>query len=114
MATETKTTSSSTSTSTPPNPGANPFQSPFGAGSFDPMAMWQQGQQAFAKMMTDSLGRWQAFADQCASIETQVSSHAQQAVTQWAQLAKEAIAYGTQLSAEARKLGAAALEKMGA
>src|SRR3954462_1603633 len=99
---ETPKTAPSASTHTPSMP------------SFDPMAMWQQGQQAFTKMMTESLTRWQSYADQCAAIETQVSSHAQQAVTQWAQLAKDAIAYGTQLSAESRKLAADAFKKMGA
>jgi hypothetical protein len=81
--------------------------------SFDPMAMWQQGQQAFAKMMADSLARWQAFGDQYATIEAQVSTQAQAAVTNWAQLAKDAIAYGTQLSAEARKASVDAAKKMG-
>lgn len=45
--------------------------------SFDPMAMWQQGQQAFTKMMADSLARWQAFGDQYAAIEAQVATQAQ-------------------------------------
>jgi len=81
--------------------------------TFDPFAMWQQGQQTFTKLMADSVARWQAFADQLASIETQVATHAQAAVTNWAQLAKDAIAYGTQLSAEARKAGAETAKKMG-
>ena len=81
--------------------------------SFDPMAMWQQGQQAFSKMMADSLARWQAFGDQYAAIEAQVSTQAQAAVTNWAQLAKDAIAYGTQLSAEARKASVDAAKKLG-
>lgn len=81
--------------------------------NFDPMALFQQGQQAFAKLMTDSLARWQSFADQYAAIEAQVSTHAQAAVTNWAQLAKDAISYGTQLSAEARKLGVETAKKMG-
>ncbi len=81
--------------------------------SFDPIAMWQQGQQAFSKMMSDSLGRWQSFGDQYATIEAQVSTQAQNAVAQWAQLAKDAIAYGTQLSAEGRKLATDAAKKMG-
>ena len=34
-------------------------------------------------------------------------------MTNWAQLAKDAIAYGTQLSAEARKAGAETAKKMG-
>ena len=34
--------------------------------TFDPFAMWQQGQQTFTKLMADSVARWQAFADQLA------------------------------------------------
>ena len=81
--------------------------------SFDPSGMWAQGQQAFATLMTDAAGRWQAFADQYAAVEQQVSTHAQTAVASWAQLAKDAIAYGAQLSAEARKLSVETAKKMG-
>jgi hypothetical protein len=81
--------------------------------AFDPYAMWQQGQQTFTKLMTDSVARWQSFGDQYAAIEAQLSTHAQSAVATWAQLAKDAIAYGTQLSAEARKLGLETAKKMG-
>ena len=81
--------------------------------NFDPMAMWAQGQAAFTKMMNDSLTRWQSFGDQYASVEAQVSGHAHTAVTQWAQLAKDAISYGQQLSAEARKLSVETAKKMG-
>jgi hypothetical protein len=94
-----------------PSASASSAQPPFA--SFDPYAMWQQGQQTFTKLMTDSVTRWQAFADQYAAVEQQVSTHAQTAVTHWAQLAKDAIAYGTQLSAEARKLGVETAKKMG-
>ena len=79
---------------------------------FDPSAFWAQGQQAFTKMMSESLARWQSFADQYAAIESQVASHAQAAVTNWAQLAKDAIAYGQQLSAEARKMATDATKKL--
>lgn len=85
----------------------NPFA------SFDPMGVWAQGQQAFTKLMNDSVTRWQAFADQYASVEAQVQTHAQNALSQWAQLAKDAIAYGAQLSAEARKLSIETAQKMG-
>jgi hypothetical protein len=81
--------------------------------NFDPMAMWAQGQAAFTKMMNDSLTRWQSFGDQYASVEAQVAGHANTAVTQWSQLAKDAIAYGQQLSAEARKLSIETAKKMG-
>jgi hypothetical protein len=97
---------------TPETPKTAPSAAPQ-LPSFDPMAMWQQGQQAFAKMMADSLARWQAFGDQYATIEAQVSTQAQAAVTNWAQLAKDAIAYGTQLSAEARKASVDAAKKLG-
>lgn len=94
--------------SVPPPPASSTST----ASPFDPSAFWAQGQQAFNKMMTDSLARWQAFADQYAAIESQVASQAQAAVTSWAQLAKDAISYGQQLSAEARKLAADATRKL--
>ena len=97
-----------TSAKTPKTESAFP-----GMPSLDPMAMWSQGQQTFHKLMTDALGRWQAFADQYAAIEQQVSTHAQGAVANCAQLAKDAIAYGAQLSAEARKLSIETAKKMG-
>jgi hypothetical protein len=81
--------------------------------NFDPMAMWAQGQAAFTKMVNDSLTRWQSFGDQYATVEAQVASQAQAAVTQLSQLAKDAIAYGQQLSAEARKLSIETAKKMG-
>ena len=95
---------------TPPAASANPFTA---LPSFDPMAMWAQSQAAFTKMMSDSMTRWQSFGDQYASVEAQVANHANTAVTQWAQLAKDAIAYGQQLSAEARKLSIETARKMG-
>jgi len=96
--------------SLPPPPAAH--TSTASSSPFDPSAFWAQGQQAFNKMMTDSLARWQAFADQYAAIESQVASQAQQAVASWAQLAKDAISYGQQLSAEARKLATDATKKL--
>lgn len=88
----------------------HPFQ-PFAA--FDPMAMWAQGQAQMQKLMTDATARWQSFSEQYAQVEQQVSAHAQTAVTNWAQLAKDAIAYGVQLSAEARKLSLETAKKLG-
>ncbi len=81
--------------------------------AFDPMAMWAQGQAQMQKLLTDATGRWQSFTEQYAQIEQQVSAHAQNAVTNWAQLAKDAIAYGVQLSAEARKLSLETAKKLG-
>ena len=95
---------------TPPKSPENPFQA---FPTFDPMQMFAQGQAQITKMMGDATARWQAFADQYAQIEQQVSSHAQAAVTNWAQLAKDAIAYGVQLSAEARKLSIDTAKKLG-
>lgn len=97
----------------PKTESTNPFAALPSFAQFDPMGIWAQSQQAFAKMMTDSTTRWQSFADQYAQVEQQVATHAQNAVTNWAQLAKDAIAYGTQLSAEARKLSLETAKKMG-
>jgi hypothetical protein len=85
--------------------------SPFAA--FDPYAMWTASQQAFAKMMADGYGRAQAYADQYAALESQMIARAQAAVASWAQLTQDAIAYGGQLSAEARKLSLDTFKKMG-
>jgi hypothetical protein len=101
---ETKTTAK---TETPSNPFTGAFP------SFDPTGAWAQGQQAFNKLLADSVARWQSFADQFASVEQQVTSHAQTAVAQWAQLAKDAIAYSAQLSSEARRISAETAKKMG-
>ena len=103
---------SETPKATPPKTDA-PFPGFPSFPNFDPMAMWATGQQTFTKMMTEAAGRWQSFADQCAAVEQQVSTHAQGAVNHWAQLAKDAISYGTQLSAEARKLSLETAKKMG-
>lgn len=107
------TSDTKTETTSAPKSDPNPFAAFASLPPFDPMAMWAQGQQAFAKLMTDATSRWQTFAEQCASIEHQVASHANTAVTNWAQLAKDAIAYGTQLAAEGRKLSIETATKMG-
>lgn len=78
---------------------------PFVAPNFDPMAMWSQGQQAFHQMMADAYGRMVSFAEEYAALESQFVTRAQGAVQNWAQLSADAIAYGSQLSANARKLG---------
>jgi len=90
MSTETKKTESKTE----PNPFA----------AFDPMMFWTASQQNFQKLIVDSYGRAQAFAEQYAALEAQFVVRTQTAVSNWAQLAHEAIAYGAQLSAEARKI----------
>jgi hypothetical protein len=96
---------------------AGGFTSPFMA--FDPMQVWTIGQQAwqstqqawqasqeaFQKMIGDAFGRSQAFGDEVAALEAQMAQRAHDAVDQWAKLAHDTINYGTQLSAQARKLG---------
>lgn len=97
-------TTATPKTETPANPFTN---------FADPMAMWAQGQAQFVKLMTDATARWQSFADQYASVEQSMTAQAQTAVANWAQLAKDAIAYGVQLSTEARKLSVETAKKMG-
>jgi hypothetical protein len=92
-----------------PNASANPFAA---FQSFDPMGYWTQSQQMFHKLVADAYTRAQSFADQYAAIESQVVTRAQGAVANWAQMTQDAIAYGAQLSAEARKLGFETVRKM--
>jgi len=92
MSTESKT---QTQTKTPTQPFAN----------FDPMTAWTQGQQAFTQMMSDAFARMTSFAEEYATLESQFVIRAQGAVQNWAQLTSDAIAYGAQLSAQARKTG---------
>ena len=75
------------------------------AAAFDPMAYWTASQQAFHKLMLDGYSRAQTYAEQYAALESQFVTRAQGAVANWAQLTQDAIAYGAQLSAEARKMG---------
>ena len=91
---------------------AKPETSPFAA--FDPIAYWTTMQQAFQRMTTDAQGRAQAFAEQYGALEAQLVQRAQGAVATWGQLAQDAIAYGVQLSAEARKLGLEAYRRTSA
>jgi len=72
--------------------------------AFDPMTYWNASQQAFQRMMSDGYGRAQTLSEQYAAFENLMVSRAQAAVQTWSQLAQDAIAYGAQLSAEARKL----------
>lgn len=101
----------SAKTETKPQGAANPFAAnPFA--SFDPMTAWTTGQAAFHQMMVDAMARAATFADDVASLEHQMVARAQSAVAGWAQLTQDAIAYGAQLSAQARKLGLEAARKM--
>ena len=105
MPTETKTTNTQT-TSIPPAASHNPFV------GFDPMTVWTQGQAAFHQMMADAFGRMTSFAEQYASMESQFVTRAQGAVSNWAQLTTDAITYGAQLSAQARKAGLENAQKL--
>lgn len=86
---------------------------PFTLPTMDPMALWAESQAQFANMMSAALGRWQSVGEQYTSVEARATTHAQHAVANWAQLAKEAIAYAGQLATEARKLSLEAAKKMG-
>lgn len=80
-------------------------QTPTAFAGFDPMTAWTTGQAAFHQMMTDAMTRMASLTDDVATLEHQLIARAQGAVASWAQLTQEAIAYGAQLSAQARKLG---------
>lgn len=96
MPSETKTTQT---TNLPPFASHNPFV------GFDPMTAWTQGQAAFHQMMADAFGRMSSLAEEYSSVESQLVTRAQGAVANWAQLTADAITYGAQLSAQARKVG---------
>jgi GAF domain-containing protein len=104
---------SKTETTTPPNSSAKPEGAmPFPAfPAFDPYAAWTASQQAFHKLMADAQAQAQAFADEYAQLEAQLVARAKQAIDTWAQLAQDALAYSSQLSAQARKLGLDAARK---
>jgi len=86
-----------------PKPGAPQQDNPFA--SFDPLAYWAAAQQAFQRLAADAQSRAQAFTEQYGALEAQLVQRAQGAVATWTQLTQDALAYGVQLSAEARKLG---------
>ena len=92
---------------TEPTP-ANPFA------AFDVMTSLTASQQAFQKMMSESFGRAQEFAEQYAAFEAQMVARANTAVQGWAQLAQDAIAYSAQLSAEARSIALDSASRFGA
>ena len=81
---------------------------------FDPMTMWAASQHGFHKLVADAMQRAQSFAEQYATLEAQMVNRAQGAVATWAQLTQDAIAYGAQLSADARKLSLDAARKYSA
>ena len=106
--------STSTSTSTPGTAAAPtlPSFATFGA-ALDPMSMWATTQQTFTKLMTDAAARTQSFADQYVALEGQMITRAKDAISTWAQLSHDALAYSVQLSSETRKVGVDAARKMG-
>src|SRR4051812_29730593 len=109
MATETNTKASNPSTGTTSSsgtPGAapqnpflnNPFMSAFNG--FDPAGAWGVAQQTWQKMIGESFGRAQAWADQYASIEKQMFDRANEAVDTWAKVAHDTISYSQELTAQ--------------
>jgi hypothetical protein len=106
MSTDTKTPKTDPKVETPRHD--NPFA------AFDPFAYWATAQQTFQRMAADAQGRAQAFSDQYTALEAQLVQRAQGAVATWAQLTQDTIAYGAQLSAEARRIGFEAYRKMSA
>ena len=74
------------------------------AAGFEPTAAWAAAQQTWQKMMADATGRAQAWANECAAIESQMYARTRAAVDAWHQLARDTIAYSEQLSAQARKM----------
>jgi hypothetical protein len=88
------------------------FENPFAA--FDPTGYFRAVQQTFQRMAADGQVRAQAAADQYAALEAQLLQRTQAAVAAWTQLAQDAIAYGAQLSAEARKIGLDAVRRASA
>src|SRR5262245_41641578 len=78
---------------------------------FDPMAAWSASQQQFHKMMSEAYSRWQAWADEYATLEGQMFTRARAAIDTWAQVSRDTLAYCEQLSAQARKISTEAVRK---
>jgi hypothetical protein len=79
----------------------------------NPVQAWTNAQQTFAKAMTDSMSKAQAWSDEYAAIEQQMLARANAAIDTWAQLAHDSLAYTAQLSSQARKLSFEAARKAG-
>ncbi|MDQ3367478.1 MAG: hypothetical protein M3680_18820 [Myxococcota bacterium] len=94
-----------------PFPAADAFAGVFSTNLF---ASWTASQQAFQRAIGDAQERAQSFAEHYAVMESRLLAHAQGAVTSWAQLTQDAIAYAAQLATEARKVGLEAARKVGA
>jgi hypothetical protein len=80
---------------------SNTTESSSNTGPFDTAAAVTATQQAMHRML-----------EQYAQLEQQLLVRAKQAIETWAQLAQDALAYGAQLSAQARKLGLDTARKM--
>lgn len=85
----------------------NPFS------AFDPMATWAATQQAWQKVMSDSLTRAQGWSEEYAALEAQMFARMRTAIDTWAQLARDTIGYGEHLALQARKMSFEAVRKAG-
>lgn len=113
MSTNNPKTDSKSDTKTEAPNAERPFAGHDPFAGFDPMRAWTASQQAFHQMLTDSLTRAQAWADEYAALEAQMFARANSAIDTWAQLAHDALGYTAQLSAQARKLSFEAARKVG-
>jgi hypothetical protein len=100
-----------TKTETKDTNQTNSIPNPFAG--FDPMATWTASQETFRKMVAEAFGRFESAQRDYATLEAQMIARAHTAVANWAQLAQDAIAYGAQLSEQARKLGIETARKFG-
>ncbi len=82
--------------------------------ALDPMGYWSSFREAMTSAQAQSTKLTDKLDTQYVELEQQLVERAHLAVATWAQLANDAITYGTRLSTEARKLGADAAKKMGA
>jgi hypothetical protein len=83
------------------------------ASGANPMGAWTAAQTQFQKMMADSFVKTQAWSDEYAATEAEMTKRAHGAIDTWAQLAHDTINYTAQLSAQARKLSFDAARKAG-
>jgi hypothetical protein len=81
--------------------------------STNPLAAWTTATAGAHKIAADSFARAQAWSDEYASNEADLTKRAHAAVDTWAQLAHDTINYTAQLSAQARKLSVDAARKAG-
>ena len=82
--------------------------------ALDPMGYWSSFREAMTQAQAHTAGITSKLDAQYVELEQQLVERAHLAVATWAQLANDAISYGSRLSTEARKLGADTAKKMGA